>query len=55
MLNPESVDKIEDGSNTMIEILFTDDNGHECLKMFLEITDARHLARMILKRTQWEK
>ncbi len=58
MLNPESVDKLPTKKDRQfakccIEILFTDDNGDECLKIQLEISDARRLARMILKETGW--
>ena len=61
MLNPESVDKLptkadkRNFAKCCVEILFTDDKGDECLKVQLEILDARRLARMILKTTAWEK
>ena len=59
MLNPESVDKLPTqvnkpaGARCCVEILFTDDKGDECLRIQLEVTDARRLARMILKATDW--
>lgn len=61
MLNPESVDKLltkvnkPAGARCCVEILFTDDKGDECLRIQLEISDARRLARMILKETAWKK
>lgn len=51
MLNPESVDK----DKRIVTILFTDDKGDECLRLHLEVMDARRLARMILKTTAWDK
>ncbi len=61
MLNPESVDKLPTKTEarvyakSCVEILFTDDKGDECLKIQLEISDARRLARMILKTTKWKE
>ncbi len=52
MLNPESVDYNKDKWSVLI--LFTD-GRNECLTIHLEVTDARRLARMILKRTAWDK
>jgi len=52
MLNPESVDYNKD--KWSVSILFTD-GRNECITINLEVTDARRLARMILKETAWEK
>ena len=54
MLNPESVDYFEE-EKYRVDLLFTDDNGDECIKIALEVSDARRLARMILERTAWNK
>ena len=51
MLNPESVDK----EKCIVTILFTDDKGDECLRLHLEVMDARRMARIILKRTDWRE
>lgn len=59
MLNPESVDKLpakvdkRNFAKSCVDILFTDDKDDECLRIQLEITDARRLARMILRETDW--
>ena len=61
MLNVESVDRIPTKAELKgfvkecVEILFTDNNGDECLRIQLEVSDARRLASMILKRTKWDK
>jgi len=54
MLNIESVDKDKKDKNR-IELLFTDNDSDECIKVYMEVIDARRLARMILDRTKWTK
>ena len=54
MLNPESVDYFPK-ENHIVNILFTDDDGDECVKITLDRAEAQRLARMILKRTVWNK